>query len=265
MKLLGVNKYIHIFKLSLMEQLAYRAAFFLNYLSTVFTFAIYLVLWPILFSTQSVIQGYTLPLILATLLTTVTVRQLVNNSGTTDEIEEHFQKGTILIHLPRPINFFWLNFFSLLGGVFLRTLFILPVSILIQYYFLGTFPTFLSTFEFILLILIGSFVFYEIYFMIGVLSIWIGETWGVQNVFGYSSWLFSGAMVPVDFFPPFLRSISAVLPFEHGIFVPVKLFLNQPGVNFLNSLIVLVLWAVALFMMKSLLWTAGLKVHDGKG
>lgn len=75
-----------------------------------------------------------------------------------------------------------------------------------------------------------------------------------------------GYMLPLSFYPSWLRFIPEALPFKYAYFVPVSIFtgtFDTPTI--LISLVGGVLWLTAMLFLTKWLWTIGIRRYSGVG
>lgn len=96
--------------------------------------------------------------------------------------------------------------------------------------------------------------------VIGLVSFWTLQTWGVMAIYVYVSQFFTGALVPLTFFPPWPRQIADVLPFQAQAFIPLSIYMGHVPVREVpGTLGVQLFWVVVLFAIAWLLWQRGLR------
>lgn len=61
-------------------------------------------------------------------------------------------------------------------------------------------------------------------YCLGLTSFWLVEAGGLQGVFALLSGLFSGALIPLVFFPHWLQVAQFFLPFQYMVYVPAMVF-----------------------------------------
>lgn len=70
--------------------------------------------------------------------------------------------------------------------------------------------------------------------------------------------LFSGALVPIWFFPESLKKISIFLPFRYIVFEPLSILLNKKNIyEILNILFLQILWIGILMCVVRVVWDRG--------
>lgn len=61
-------------------------------------------------------------------------------------------------------------------------------------------------------------------YMIGLTSFWLVQSGGIRSAFMLVSGIFSGALIPLDFFPHGLQIIQFFLPFQYMAYLPAMVF-----------------------------------------
>lgn len=95
-------------------------------------------------------------------------------------------------------------------------------------------------------------------FLFGSSVIWLRNSFFLKNVNSVLLNLFSGALVPLWFFPHGLKAISDFLPFRYIVFEPIAILLNTKSHE--ETLFVLVMqlfWITILFCAVTLVWHRG--------
>ncbi|MBT9544014.1 MAG: ABC-2 family transporter protein [Candidatus Sericytochromatia bacterium] len=106
---------------------------------------------------------------------------------------------------------------------------------------------------------------FQINFMIGILAFWLEETWVLRVMMVTLTQFFSGALIPLELFPDWLRQILNFLPFPYLTWVPVKVFMGQYTGDLTQAFGLILLWAGLAFACSSLLWQRGLKAYTAAG
>ncbi|GBU28162.1 hypothetical protein R84B8_01720 [Treponema sp. R8-4-B8] len=107
-------------------------------------------------------------------------------------------------------------------------------------------------------ILIAYFIFFYISYIIGIASFWIVDSEGLRHFYNILSGVFSGAFIPLTFFPKPLQIIQFFLPFQYTSYVPAMVFIGKytlgdielsiPAVVGLQALALLCLFLVSEFL-----------------
>ncbi|MEZ4648383.1 MAG: ABC-2 family transporter protein [Candidatus Eisenbacteria bacterium] len=118
---------------------------------------------------------------------------------------------------------------------------------------------------FLLSVVLAAWIAHLILLLIELSSFWLGSEQGVRwLVLGFSS-LFSGLILPIDFFPAWAQMLSRFLPFEQTLYAPTSVWIGaEAGV--LSVVGVQFLWAVLLTALARTVFQAGRRevlVHGG--
>ncbi|MCC6334575.1 MAG: ABC-2 family transporter protein [Myxococcales bacterium] len=101
---------------------------------------------------------------------------------------------------------------------------------------------------------------------IGALSFTMESSVKIMDVWLAAFFVFSGYLFPLDLFPPWLREVSAWLPFRYQLGLPVEL---MTGVHELPTALTLLArqlaWAAAFLVGSLALWRAGVKRFQAYG
>jgi ABC-2 type transport system permease protein len=91
--------------------------------------------------------------------------------------------------------------------------------------------------------------------LIGLVAFWTLELGGFIGIYSFVSQFFSGALVPLRFFPPGLKAVAEVLPFQTQAALPISIYLGQEqGITLLHDLALQCFWALALVGATWLVW-----------
>jgi ABC-2 type transport system permease protein len=91
--------------------------------------------------------------------------------------------------------------------------------------------------------------------MLGLMAFWTMELGGVLTIYVFANQFFGGALVPLWFFPPLLRRLAGLLPFQAQTFIPLSIYTGQlTGTQALQALALQLFWVVALVGLARLVW-----------
>jgi len=174
-----------------------------------------------------------------------------------DTIGSDISSGDIAQRLIRPYPYH-LNLFAGFHSTSITATItrIIPIAIA-TFIFIEFIPPY-STGIFILFLLsviLGCLIYYLVDLIISYSAFWLTDFW-------YLSWfknalfvLFGGLVVPIWFYPNWLRDISAVLPFQFSIFIPIEIYLGRIMPNEMLSIFLMqLLWVAILFALERFIW-----------
>jgi ABC-2 type transport system permease protein len=94
----------------------------------------------------------------------------------------------------------------------------------------------------------------------GTLTFWFINVWFLGWIMKIFTDLFSGRLVPLWFFPEFLRNISRLLPFQAAYFTPVEIYLGNYDISqSIEAIAVQLFWGAALCVIQQLMWRRAVK------
>lgn len=117
----------------------------------------------------------------------------------------------------------------------------------------------------VLIALVGIVISFSLNKIVGALSfvfIEISEiAWSIRHVIK----LLSGFIIPLDLFPLAFQRILIFLPFS-VVYWPAKVIIDPiSNVEFIKLFLILISWAVLLWIVSSVIWKALLKRYDAVG
>ena len=195
------------------------------------------------------------------MLTYIVVSQFlsgINGAGTPLwEIQEKVRTGDISLELMRPFDVPTRYLFADFGSVaFYMITALLPVYVVLFFIFDLSLPSTMHTWIFFIIsALLGFLIRYCIELSFGLLTFWLVETGGVEDIFYFSVSLLSGSVIPLWFFPSWLETFAMYLPFQGIYFIPNAIFVGEiTGSDLYLSLGVQFFWVLICFAILRLIW-----------
>lgn len=118
----------------------------------------------------------------------------------------------------------------------------------------------------LVLVLLGSFCFLQLFFIIHCLAFWLDVIWTLLVMSYFVSSFVGGVMIPVSQMPAALReSFRWLFPYW-TVSAPIEIFMGRLGrTDFLHGLAVLALSAVLLELVRRFTWRRGTRRYAGSG
>ena len=165
--------------------------------------------------------------------------------------------GTVGNELVKPLSYKWLHVSQEIGSNLFFTLIItLPVMILMFILYGIDIPT--GPLEFILFLVsvfLGLIMAWTLNFIFGIFAFWLKTPEYVSFFTSACRTLFAGSIVPLWFYPDWLRSIATALPFRFVTFEPMAIYLGQYSLTESFQIIFIqIVWCIALYAVEKLLW-----------
>ena len=171
-------------------------------------------------------------------------------------IQQRVREGKVALDLARPIGFVGQVVAQQAGatvGILSVTLVGFPVAFLIG----GARPPASpgAAGLYVLSLTLAYLIAVAMALLMGLVAFWTLETGGINVIHRFVNAFFGGALVPLWFFPPTMRSVAELLPFQTQAFIPIGIYLGRiGGAEAARALAVQLFWAVALFALAQLVW-----------
>lgn len=179
------------------------------------------------------------------------------------------KQGELVNYLTKPISYYWINF---IGELPYRVLQMVYAAILIgafMLFFHGNLAVVAKPiyYPFIIVIFtLGYFISFTFKLSIAYLSFWFKDMRGFYELTTILSIIFSGAVMPLEWYPQGLRTAAHFLPFAYSNYYPVMVLMKPFGlVDFLNILFVQGIWLCILLLIHRYLWDRGIKEFTAVG
>lgn len=249
-----MKKYFITFKNSIQTNLAYRFNTLASFFSESITLVILLYLWASIYRQGGQIGTYSLAGLLTYFILSRFVALITLYDDTAKKMNEEIAEGGAINYFLKPINYLHNEFAYKLGTVSYRLALYSLISALIlifaQLISLGRLYSGLpAVFYFLALLFIGITVNFLIFFIVGLLSFFLDYINGLNFMMFNLISLFSGNIIPLDLFPPYLASVSGFLPFKYLVFVPIsvatgKIPLEEAPILLFSG----ILWVLGLYL-----------------
>lgn len=222
-----MGRFIGIVKVTFQEGLTYRTQFLADVsIGCVYLLSFYY-LWHAIYAGRAEIAGISLVSMVAyTLVSTLIgfiVRQDVNIM-----IGEKVYGGDIAVELTKPISYQLVVLYTAVGQALFNLFFKgVPVFILFGYLLDIAIPFEPTR---LLLAALSCMLGFAMYFLIdlslGCVSFWITQTFGVNQFKNVFMAFCAGSIMPLDFYPAFLRDMLAIMPFKGCFYSPLAIYLG---------------------------------------
>lgn len=255
-----MKKYWIVFKKSLKSELIYRSAALWGIVGAMLSFLIQIFLWRALLGT-GMRQDTSFPDMLLYVLINSFMLQLTR-ANVAGMIENAMIDGTISMELLRPISYKGYMLSQTLGKNIYGTLTAtVPVLVLSMFFLSGqALPDLAHVLLFILSAALGIALKFEVVYLAGLMAFWLQRCWFIRFYLTGLSSIFGGTMVPIWFYPEFLKALSYWLPFRYITFEPINIFLMKtPAEQAWVPVSAALLWLIGLSIADKLVWRAATK------
>lgn len=260
-----MKSYISYFKLKFISSLQYRAAALAGIATQFFFGFVYISVYVAFYESGS----SNLPMELNELVSYIWLNQaffsLVNLWYKDKEIINMIKSGNIAYELCRPQDLYLMWASKILGerlsNVVLRFLPVILVSVILPSpYNLDLKITLLTLVIFIISLILSSILMTVLVLLYHVICLFTLDEKGVVNIFMVISDILSGLVIPIPFFPDYLKNISNILPFRYVSDFPFRLYVgNISNYEGLTGICTQIIWIIILVIIGRLITKKALK------
>ena len=231
-----MKAYLTYFKLKFITGLQYRAAAYAGISTQLFFGFVYIMVYFAFYKSGS---GH-LPMEMSSLASYLWLNQafyaLITNFYKDNEIYNMIRTGNISYELIRPKNIFYMWYFKILGqrysNVLLRSIPIIVITIFLPKPIGLSLPVSLNAFILsIISLFIGSLLMIALSTLYPIITLFTMNEKGVVNIFVVIADLLSGLIVPIPFFPSFLKTISKCLPFQYVSDLSFRIYIGNINIH----------------------------------
>lgn len=258
-------KWWQTIKISMVNQTTYRLNFVLQIIgpSLVFFFVKYN-LWSSIYSHESVkeINGFDLEQMISYHVWALIVSLISQGHGSWN-LSEDIRMGRISNYLIYPFDFWEFHSASFIGFQIIQffisiiTIFIFTTFNLIDFSILNLSIGMIYCFYI-------SIFWFLLQYLTGLLAFWLEETWILRVILQIITVFLSGAIIPLDLYPNWIREILVYTPFPYLTYYSIKIFQGELHLLWQSSIVILA-WSIVIFIICQQLWKRGMKHYTGAG
>lgn len=258
-----MRKLLAYFHMAIADAFADRATGFIWMLNDTLPALVFLIFWLSAFQTQSSIAGYSSGQMIIYYLGVILISNLVSVQPQYF-LSEEIRSGAFSNYLIKPLNFVYFKIISGISWRLVRGLFFLPLLLVLLHFF-SVKLTNLGIF--ILSLFLAFFINFFIKLILGLMTIWLTEAGWLFFSFEILTGLFSGEVIPLDFFPKNLIAVNNFLPFKYLLYFPLSLILNRPlsGREIVIGFSVQLFWLIFSYCLYRMIFRRGVKSYCAYG
>ena len=257
-----MKKYLPIIRGTYMIGLVYRFGFLFTILGNIVYLGVAYYLWKSIYRYADTIRGLTFD---ETFLYVGLGSAIFILLKTYADWIIHYEirEGMIAVYLTKPIDFqlyaLAANFGSLLMGLTAVTL---PTVLILTFVFKVKVALGIGLLLFPLSLLLAFLISFSIDYFVGIMAFYSESVWGLSITKEIIVTVFSGALIPLQFFPDSIQKILLWLPFQAIYHTPIMMMTRaDQGLDvFLPMLLTQLMWAAALFTFTRLFYSQAIKV-----
>ncbi len=254
--------YLNFIEKSFQKQIAYKFEYFVGVLNGLLFIFVFTSLWNAIYAGADTLEGS--PFTRSQMISYAVFAMLFRISMTMEdnEIGRKIRTGAISMDFIKPVSYPLMLFSEAIG----QTLFhwftrVIPLSIISLLAFDAVMPQAPSAYVLTAIAwVLGYSILYIINFGFSLLAFWFTEVFSFQLMkFGLFT-LFSGGIVPIDFFPDFAKPLIALIPFQYILYVPTSIFIGHiQGAEAIRLLLIQAVWVFTLGFICWRVWKAAQK------
>lgn len=256
------KKYRSLIMIAIQDSMAYRGAYFFTVLGRFVALVTLFYIWRGLFTGHDVLNGYTWEDMKTYLFITFTVNALISwySEG---RISSKIRDGSVAADLIKPLNFQKMQLAGTVGSSVGEIAVSLAFCIIILPLFGGIHApvSAIHTGFFFISIIFSFLIKFGIVYLFGLMCFFTTESVGLRWARGAVTDLFSGALIPITFFPATMLSVSNFLPFRGIVYIPASIYTGTAGdiYDIIGLLAFQAVWAVVLWFCGMLLWNTAIR------
>ena len=260
-----MKSYISYFKLKFKTGLQYRSAALAGMATQVFFGIVYVAIYVAFYESGA----DNLPMELSELVSYVWLGQsffsLIYLWYKDKEIIKLIKTGNIAYELCRPqdLYFMWASKIAgeRLSNVALRFIPVILIAVILPSPFNLDLSITLPRLLLFLIIMILSIILMTVLILLyHVICLFTLDEKGVVNIFMIISDVLSGLVIPVPFFPDYLKNISNILPFRYITDFPFRFYVGNIGYNEgIIGIIIQIIWILILVILGRFITSRALK------
>ncbi len=251
-----LSVYFEFARIAFLKILAYRLRYYTGIVTYFVNVSVYYFIWKAIFSSSVNVAGYGLSDMITYVGVGWIIRSFYFNNIDRDMAAEVLE-GKIALSLIKPVDTQLMYLSQTIGEACFRgILFTLPISVAVLLIYPIRPPvSVISALLFFLSCVFALVIFALINFIVGTLALHIYSIMGVIRAKYFIVEFLSGLLIPLSFFPRWVRRPLAFLPFPHISFTPLQIYLGkEAGIGAWWALGTQVAWILILFVGGRALW-----------
>jgi ABC-2 type transport system permease protein len=254
-----MKKYLAVFKINLLNSLAYPAELVTRSAMILLFMWIFFQLWRITFTAagSEIINGLSLRDTMWYLLLAETLE--LGRARLARLISEQVKDGSIAYLLNKPYNFLLYQLSSGLGESLPRMVMLFVLGGALVWVLAGP-PPDLVNWPIALVALAGAWLLHFcVNALIGLSAFAVEEVAPFEWIYQKLVFILGGMLIPLDFYPAWLQTIAKSLPFAYMMYGPARLFVRPDLQLFILIIAGQLLWLVVLGGILALVFSRGMK------
>ena len=178
-------------------------------------------------------------------------------------IHYEIREGSIATYLTKPMDFQMYALFANLGSLLMNlTAISIPTALVMAFVFKVKVSLGIGLLLFPVSLLLAFLISFSIDYFVGLIGFYSESIWGFSTTKEIIVTVFSGALIPLQFFPEAIQKILYWLPFQAIYHTPLMMITRpDQGLNvFIPMLLIQIAWAIIMFTVARLFYYQAIKV-----
>ena len=254
----SISKYAAIIRINLQNNLAYVGELAYRSIFMVVILYVFVQLWRTTFGVVGShrIAGLSLSDTIWYLVMTETV--MLSKIRFAGKIAEEVRDGSLAYTVGRPYSYLLYHFFYGIGDTLLRLAINFMAGSILVTLLVGPMPA-TNLPALLVVVMLAIILDFCINGLIGLLAFFTEDVESFVLIYNKALFILGGMMIPLDFFPTWLRDLSLALPFNLAIYAPARLFVQFNGSRWANVVALQMIWIVVFMLLLGLMFRWGMR------
>ena len=178
-------------------------------------------------------------------------------------IHYEIREGSIATYLTKPMDFQLYALFANLGSLLMNlTAISIPTALVMAFVFKVKVALGIGFLFFPVSLLLAFLISFSIDYFVGLIGFYSESIWGFSTTKEIIVTVFSGALIPLQFFPEAIQKVLYWLPFQAIYHTPLMMITRpDQGLNvFIPMLLIQMAWAIIMFTVARMFYYQAIKV-----
>lgn len=262
-----MKKYLVITKNGAQNLLAYRVNFFAWYVTEGISVLVMVYIFVSIYKEGGQVANYSLRSLVAYFIMTRIINMIFAGDDVSTNIASEISEGKMNNYILKPLNYSLTKYFTFLGDNLMALMMSFPILISVIYYFRDLYLLdFKNIFYFSISLFISSLIFYSFYYIIGLMSFYMGNIGGLSFMAWLFILLFSGRLMPIETLPQWIQTTAQYMPFKYTVAEPLNILYGKlTNIQAMQSISIGFIWCIVMTLIGSIIYHKGLKKYESFG
>lgn len=253
-----IAKYLKLAKLTIIDQYTHFTEKLFSGIIIAIVLFVFIHIWQAIYAGRAEMEGYTI----AQMIWYLAFAEVLVLSATAgvDDVGEEVRSGALANTLLKPWSYLTMQFTKRISIFFYGAISVGLIAFLAAFLLVGSIDINLYFIPFIIIgAILASVLDFCLVMSLGVLALWIEDTSSLQWIYEKSLFILGGMMVPLDFYPLWLKEILAYLPTTFMIYLPSKMFVRFEIDTFVSMVFGQIAWIIVIGVIMVILYKISIR------